>query len=76
MDMEKLHDVNNIMHTFSIAYFDVFVPEGERQLLFSFFSTGCLITLKKIPLMVKKRLNSIYPFQTHCTHSKGKLKKK
>lgn len=47
MDMEKLHDVNNVMHTISIAYFDVFVPEGERQLLFYFFSTGCLITLKK-----------------------------
>lgn len=47
MDMEKLHDVNNVMHTFSIAYFDVFVTEGERQFLFYFFSTGCLITLKK-----------------------------
>lgn len=49
MDMEKLHDINNIMHTFSIAYFDVFVPEGRRQLLFYFFFTGRLITLIKNP---------------------------
>lgn len=63
MDMEKLHDVNNVMHTFSIAYFDVLVPEGERQLLFYFFSTGCLITLKKKPLMVKKVWIVSIPFR-------------
>lgn len=42
------------------------------------FSTGCLITHthKKSPLMVKNHLNSTYPCQTHCTHSKRKLKRK
>lgn len=47
IDMEKLHDVKNRMHAFYIAYLNAFVPEGERQLLFSFFSTGYLIILKK-----------------------------
>jgi len=46
MDMGKLHDVKNLMHAFYIAYLDAFVPEGERQLLYCFFSTG-LIILKK-----------------------------
>lgn len=37
MDMEKLHDVKNLMHAFYVAYLDVFMPEGKRQLLFCFF---------------------------------------
>lgn len=47
MDMGKLHDVKKLMHAFYIAYLDAFVPEGERQLLFCFFYTGCLIIPKK-----------------------------
>lgn len=53
MDMEKLHD-KKLMHAFYIAYLDAFGPEGERQLLFCFFDTGCLIVLKNPPQWLKK----------------------
>lgn len=47
MDMGKLHDVKNLMHTFYIAYLDAFVPEGERQLLFLFLFHRMLNYTKK-----------------------------
>lgn len=74
MDMGKLHDVKNLMHTFYIAYLDAFVPEGERPLLFCFFSTECLIILKK-PLMAKKVWILYIPFRLTAHTAKENWRK-